>query len=256
MDLLNDLKDLQKKKELILLKDKINYNLIDNINIINFDDINNLQQLNDKLGEDLNIIKTIYDRQMVDVDYIFPEIIEDLTTLHHVDIHTNEFELMLQYYTEARDAQNYEQGELGNVGLQLNHNIKKICPGIAFEAIDNYVEIQNLKRLEFFLEEMDSVMHTEYNNLLEEEQIDIEMDDVNTVLIKKYNYFLITYKEALLKAKFNIFNQMINNIDSKGDIITNNEKIVCKTNNFTVEYEKLQCIESKKALLSKLPIYN
>src|SRR3978361_694099 len=100
---------------------------------------------------------------MVEENYVYPEMIDDLTTLHHVDIHTNEFELMLQYYSQTRDAQNYEQGELGNVGLQLNHNIKKICPGISFEAIDNYVEIKNMERLEFFLEEMDSVMYAEYN---------------------------------------------------------------------------------------------
>jgi len=256
MDLLNELKDLQKKKELILLKDKINYNLIDKTNIINFDDINNLQQLNAKLGKDLNIIKTIFDRKMVDEEYIFPEIVDDLATIHHAEMHTSEFELMLQYYTEARDAQNYEQGELAGVGLQLNHDIKKIIPGISFEAIDNYVEIQNLKRLEFFLEEMDSVMYAEYNNLLEEEQFDIELDDINTILVKKYNYFLVSYKEALLKAKFNIVNQMINNLDLKDNIAINNDKVVCKVDKIIVEYEKLQCLESRKAQLAKLPIYN
>jgi hypothetical protein len=254
LNLLNDIEYLQKKKELIILKDKINYNLIDNTNIINFDDINNLQELNYKLGKDLSVIKTLFDRQMIEENYVYPEMIEDLTILHHVDIHTNEFELMLQYYSETRDAQNYEQGELGNVGLKLNHNIKKICPGISFEAIDNYVEIKNMERLEFFLEEMDSVMYAEYNDLLETEEFDYVMDDLNTVIIKKYNYFLISYKEALLKTKFKIFNQIINNVDLKNNIITNNDEVVCKVNNFIVEYEKLKCIELKKAQLAKLPI--
>jgi len=225
---------------------------------MNFDDINNLQQLNYKLGKDLNIIKTIFDRKMVDVDYEFPKMIDDLITIHHVDIHTNEFELMLQYYTEARDAQNYEQGELGFVGLQLNHNLDKIITGsgILFEDLDDYVEMKNMERLEFFMEEMDSVMSVEYNNLIETEQFDIEMDDEITTLAKKYNYFLIAYKEALLKAKFNIINQMMNNIDLKDNIIINDEKIISKTSNFIVEYEKLQCLELRKAQLAKLPIFD
>jgi len=61
LDLLNDLEYLQKKKKLIILKYKINYNLINKTNIMNFYYINNLQQLNYKLGKDLNTIQSVFD---------------------------------------------------------------------------------------------------------------------------------------------------------------------------------------------------
>jgi len=61
LDLLNDIEYLQKKKELIILNDKINYNLIHTTKIMDFDNINNLQELNYKLGKDLNTIQSVFD---------------------------------------------------------------------------------------------------------------------------------------------------------------------------------------------------
>jgi len=195
---------------------------------------------------------------MQELEKVYPDMIDDLTTLHHVDIHTNEFELMLQFYTQERENLNLIQGELGNVGMLLNSEINKIYPDIPFEAIEDFIEIKNMERLEFFLEEMDSVMHADYNALIETEEFDYVMEDAITIIIKKYNYFLIAYKEALLKAQFNIFNKMINNIDKKNDYIMKEDEAFnsSKFNNLVVEYEKIKCLELKKLHLKKLPIFD
>jgi len=74
--------------------------------------------------------------------------------------------------------------------------------------------------------------------------------------IKKYNYILINYKEAVLEANFKILNKMIDNIVLKDSSLLNNDENFNELNYSYIEYEKLKCKELIQMQLEKLPIFN
>ena len=102
----------------------------------------------------------------------YPGYVEDLHTLHHSDMHKNEFELMLKMYTQEQSILNLDLAIVGGIGggpgAILNHHID-----LSEEVLDDFFETKNLKKMDYLMEELDSAMHMGYDHLVETEEFDI-----------------------------------------------------------------------------------
>jgi hypothetical protein len=259
MNLLNDLQALKDKKEWVVFEDAVDFNymgLFEKINIMDFENVNDLNELNWRIGRDMEILKFLLKLNLHKNTTIYNDITTDFSDLHHVDMHNNEFELISQYYVQDREIYNWDQGVLGGVGHCLNYQPKFPNFNKHFELIEDFIELRNMQRLDYYLEEMDSEMWFGYTSLLETEEFENWLVDENTITIKKYNYVLLRYKEVVLEANFKILNKMINNIAIKDSALLNNDQKFNELNDSYIEYEKLKCKELIQMQLENVPIFN
>jgi len=254
LDYLNEIEYINQQHKTMALGSRTNFNyikLVDTKFLMNFDDINNFKELDLKLGKDLNFLKNYFEWKYYQMVKSYPLLTEDFFTLHHSDMHNNEFELFLQMYTQEQNKFNLDVGVVGGVGVALNHFVY-------FEKwiFDDFFEIENLKKLDFFMEELDSKMHMGYDNLIETEEFDIWLTEEKFKLYDEFQYVINIYKMNLQGANYNIVNKMLANMSTTQDIEIENDFEKLKFNDLLVELEKVKCIELQYMELENLPIFN
>ena len=253
---LNDIHDIHDLKESMHLSERNLKHIpwLHNKALLNFDKIENMEQLNYKIELDINVMHKMLKWQMYQIVKSYPLIVDDFFTLHHDDFHDAEFDLMVKYYTQAQEEYSWDLGVLGGIGLHTDDHV--YVPHD--EYLDDSFELKNYKRLEFFYEEMDSVMFSEYMQLIETEEFDNWLTEEKYDLQDQVKFFVLRYKEEVQLARITIINKMLGDLNVKKAMFLKNivERSNNEVNKLNLEIEELECIELRNAYLDKLPIYN
>jgi hypothetical protein len=124
----------------------------------------------------------------------YPYLVDDLNEIYHKDYHQAEFELMMHYYFDMQEKYALHLGNLGSyegyyenlkkyfesqfsedfeTTFEENYDSYMLFAEMFFQDnLDDIFQIKNLKKMEYFMEEFDSVMHFDYTNLIETQELD------------------------------------------------------------------------------------
>lgn len=223
----------------------------DRSSIMDFDDVKTYKQFNYKKHQDMLFIEYILKLYIHKLTGSYEEYMEDFEELNHIDFHNMEFETMLKYYTQEQEKFCWHLGVAGGVGLSVDNGVN-----LAGERLEDFIELKNMEKLDYFFEELESIMEFEFEHLLETEEMEDWLIEGFYEMEDWYNYYVLIYKEELMKAYLKVIQMENDNIDRKKDQMEISESI----SNFIVNYQKvievLRIIELNNMYLEKLPIFN
>lgn len=257
LNVMNDLYLFNKHRNEILLGNYIDYKyiaLLDNKSMMDFSNIKNLHDLNVKTFRDLNLLKKAFGWEHSKIVRAYPAAINHFHEIQHTDMHSNEFELMLQYYTQEQQKLNWQLSH--STGIALNYLPDPSWDPYFNYFLEDYFEIENMNKLDYLFEELNSEMQMGYDHLLETEDFEDAFVEDESILYDEFNKVLITYQVNVKKAEFIIINKMLGHeVDNKIIIGEENNELLDFTE-YDIALSVLKCIELKSIELDNLPIYD
>ena len=256
---LNDIYDIYDFKEKMRLIDYGDLKYIPSLHnkaLLDFDNIENLEQLNYKIDLDIHVLDKLFKWQIYHIAKSYDVLTDDLATLHHDDYHDEVFDLLGQFYSQAQEEYSWDLGALGSVGLHSDH----IVVVYHDDYLDDSFELKNMEKLDYFYEEIDTIMFFEYEKLIETEEFENWLAIENYDLQDEFKFFVLTYKEEVQLAHIRILNKMLCDINIRKNILLDNDIEFADARNelhkLNLEIQELKCIEYRNMYLDKLPIFN